>query len=372
MQARLEDLDALYEVVHEEVEETALDVAARVRSVRNGAGMVGRIRRWLVAAADDRPARGSSTALLGASRSGLLSTPTPAWAWTPGTHICLGETILANLHLLPAVDRRPAPRLSLRFPLRQHRARHLDRQEIRAARTAFAFLARGPGDLRSSAESDALRAFGLGYLSHLAADTIAHNYFVPRQLVLTSSTRSMGHTYWEIRVETHLGGRYARQARDIIQLDQSPADRHLERIISPTIFSVPTNRRIFRGMVHLAHTRTLAAGDAGGSGTGAGGCSPTRTSSGIWGAYDVTMEMLADDGRDGAIPGPVGQRPLRQAKQMRRSGDAEGRLVRQGPAGAGRRAQFALPSQLPGYWTRGGTSGSSGDQSRDTGPEHEP
>jgi hypothetical protein len=45
---RLADLDALYEVVHEEVEDTALDVVAKVRSVRAGAGMVGRIRRWLV------------------------------------------------------------------------------------------------------------------------------------------------------------------------------------------------------------------------------------------------------------------------------------------------------------------------------------
>ena len=45
---KLQDLDALYEVVHDEVEDTALDVAAGLRSVRNGAGMVGRIRRWLV------------------------------------------------------------------------------------------------------------------------------------------------------------------------------------------------------------------------------------------------------------------------------------------------------------------------------------
>jgi len=45
---KIRDLDALYEVVHEEVEDTALDVAAGLRSVRTGAGMVGRIRRWLV------------------------------------------------------------------------------------------------------------------------------------------------------------------------------------------------------------------------------------------------------------------------------------------------------------------------------------
>ena len=48
VKARLADLDALYEVMHEEVEDTALDVAASMRSVRNGVGMVARIRRWLV------------------------------------------------------------------------------------------------------------------------------------------------------------------------------------------------------------------------------------------------------------------------------------------------------------------------------------
>jgi uncharacterized protein YoxC len=44
---RLEDLDALAEVMQEELEETAIDVAARVRSVRTGAGVIGRIRRLL-------------------------------------------------------------------------------------------------------------------------------------------------------------------------------------------------------------------------------------------------------------------------------------------------------------------------------------
>jgi uncharacterized protein YoxC len=42
---RLEDLDALAEVVQEEVEETALDVASRVRSFRTGTSVIGRLRR---------------------------------------------------------------------------------------------------------------------------------------------------------------------------------------------------------------------------------------------------------------------------------------------------------------------------------------
>jgi uncharacterized protein YoxC len=48
IQAKLEDLEALYDVVHDEVEDTALDVAAALRTVRQGNGVLGRIRRLLV------------------------------------------------------------------------------------------------------------------------------------------------------------------------------------------------------------------------------------------------------------------------------------------------------------------------------------
>jgi hypothetical protein len=48
LQAKLMDLEALYEVVHEEVEDTALDLAAGLRSIRHGDGMISRVRRMLV------------------------------------------------------------------------------------------------------------------------------------------------------------------------------------------------------------------------------------------------------------------------------------------------------------------------------------
>jgi len=44
---RLEDLDALAEVMQEELEDTALDVAAKVRGVRSSLSIVGRLRRIL-------------------------------------------------------------------------------------------------------------------------------------------------------------------------------------------------------------------------------------------------------------------------------------------------------------------------------------
>lgn len=46
---KLSDLETLYDLVHGEVEDAALDVAATLRSVRRGGGMIGRVRRMLVA-----------------------------------------------------------------------------------------------------------------------------------------------------------------------------------------------------------------------------------------------------------------------------------------------------------------------------------
>ena len=74
----------------------------------------------------------------------------------------------------------------------------------------------------------------------------------PTQLAITSSTSGFGHSYWESRFETHLGSECARRARELILIDHSRSDGLLDRVLSPTIFSTPTNRRIFRGMVIVA------------------------------------------------------------------------------------------------------------------------
>ena len=44
---RLSDFDALAEVMQEEIEDTALDVASKLRGVRSGLGVIGRLRRFL-------------------------------------------------------------------------------------------------------------------------------------------------------------------------------------------------------------------------------------------------------------------------------------------------------------------------------------
>jgi hypothetical protein len=167
------------------------------------------------------------------------------------------------------------------------------------------------------ADSEALRAFGLGYLSHLAADTVAHNFFVPRQLVVTSRTIALGHSYWESRFETHLGEHYARGAMDVVRMDHRPADTHLDRILSPTIFSVRTSRRLFRGMVGLTETQSWQRTFRALAQNSRWDLRDEQVERHMAVAFQLVMEVLSGDGAVARRLDPSGESSLHLAKKMR-------------------------------------------------------
>jgi hypothetical protein len=181
----------------------------------------------------------------------LALTPDPVFAWGPATHVALGEAVLGALYLLP-----PAVRALLeRFPL------HFLYGSV-AADISFAkkYVPEGRHchswavgeEILKAADSEMMAAVGYGYLAHLAADTIAHNIFVPRQLLLTSTTQAVGHTYWEHRMDMHVGEDFLSLARHIVvEHDHSDADALFDEVLSRTLFSFQTNRRIFRGMIRF-------------------------------------------------------------------------------------------------------------------------
>ena len=177
--------------------------------------------------------------------------PESAYAWTPGTHVYLGEAVLRAPELLPGSIAELVRAFSYDFLYGSIAAdTSIAKKYAVTGRNCHAWSV--GLEIYDKARDEPLRAFALGYLAHLAADVVAHNYFVPYRLTVTSSTVAIGHSYWENRFETHLGERVSRRARELILLDPSRADAHLDRILSPTIFSTPTNRRIFRGMVRAA------------------------------------------------------------------------------------------------------------------------
>ncbi len=170
------------------------------------------------------------------------------------------------------------------------------------------------------ARADRLKAFGLGYLAHLSADAVAHNYFVPRQLTVTSTTSALGHSYWESRFETHIGGDSSHRARELILLDHSTADEHLDRILSPTIFSTPTNRRIFRGMVYVTDTESWQRIFQLVSEKSRWDLTDDEVGAYMTRAYDFIMDLFnrLDDSDPFALD-PSGDEPLRAAKRVRRA-----------------------------------------------------
>ncbi len=282
----------------------------------------------------------------------LALLPDNAWAWSPGTHIFIGQSVLANLQYLPGY---------LAALLEAHPLDFL--YGSIAADTSFAKKYAPVGrhshswhvgeEIVELAGRSPLKAFGFGYLAHLAADVVAHNYFVPRQLVLTSSTRALGHSYWEGRFDMHIGEAAARTARDVLAGDHTAADEHLDRIISPTIFSLRTNRRLFRGMVQLTdwtNWRRVVqlAADA------SRWDLPERdVERHVASSFDFVMDFFnAGGGAQARRFDPSGARALAEAKRMRRLALSNGGRKDPDRIAEVAEAHFGLKPATLGYWDR--------------------
>lgn len=185
--------------------------------------------------------------------------PEPAWAWGPGMHILVGTELLGALGLLPA---------AIAHILRRYPYDYL--YGSIAADITFGKKYAPVGrnchhwhvgeQLYKAADSDATRACALGYLTHLAGDTIAHNFFLPHKLVTSANTQAVGHSYWEHRLDVHLGQAYLRAAYHLVtDYDQSHNDALMDRVLDRTVFSFQVNRRIFEGMIRLADHTTWRA-----------------------------------------------------------------------------------------------------------------
>ena len=248
----------------------------------------------------------------------LVVAPAVAHAWTPGTHVFLGEAVLQSLALLPTAIAELLREFPYDFLYGSIAAdTSIAKKYAPAGRHCHSWTV--GMEILDGARDEPLRAFGLGYLAHLAADSVAHNYFVPKQLAVTSSTSSLGHSYWESRFETHLGPECARKARELILIDHSRADGLLDRVLSPTIFSTPTNRRIFRGMVIAADNESWQRIFQLMTEKSRGDLADAEVGQYVVRSYDFVIDLLRR--MDSAEPfqlDPSGDDALRMAKRIRR------------------------------------------------------
>lgn len=177
--------------------------------------------------------------------------PSEAHAWGPVTHLIHGATVLAGINTLPSA----LQEILRAFP---------DTYLYGCVGADIIQAKKFTRDLRyhchswnvgwqvlDGARSDSERAFAYGYLTHLAADTYSHNYFVPLQLIVSFRARALKHVYWEARFDAMQAETDWHRLRDVVSRLYPDCDELMERVVERTLFSFKTNKRIFNSVMAL-------------------------------------------------------------------------------------------------------------------------
>ena len=192
--------------------------------------------------------------VFGAALIYLLLDASEVYAWGPVTHVRLAGDVLANLQYLPAAIAAILARYGSAYLYGTLAAdvvfaKRLSRikQFCHHWSTGFRIL--------DTASDDRERAFAYGYLSHLAADTVAHGKFVPYHVLLHRTSVNFGHLYWEMRADAAAGDP-ARRA--LVRALAEPHDSHhrtLAKVLTETLLPYSMNRAVFDRLNRLAARR---------------------------------------------------------------------------------------------------------------------
>lgn len=174
----------------------------------------------------------------------VLLVPSFAFAWGPLTHIYLGNEIFSLGSLLPA---------GVYAIIKKYRHDFLYGNIMADIIIGKKFIPRDKNPhswdvamgLLDCARTRQQKAFVYGYMSHLAADTVAHGSFTNRR-------RNIGHTLVELRADSMIDKKYWIQAIRIDRAVQVRNDIFLEKALDSSFLSFKTNKRIFRGVLLLS------------------------------------------------------------------------------------------------------------------------
>jgi len=100
------------------------------------------------------------------------------------------------------------------------------------------------------------KAFAWGFLAHLAADTVAHNYYVPWKNISSFHKARTGHAYWELRFDQRLDPSLSELARRVATRTTISHDQFLRRTLHrSSVLPFGVSRHLFRYLVMSAKVK---------------------------------------------------------------------------------------------------------------------
>ena len=194
-----------------------------------------------------------SVAVVAASLLGAAD----ALAWGPGVHLALGNHLLANLQLLSggiaaALNAHPNSFLygCLSADILVGKGKRLSTNHCHSWDAGLRLL--------ESVREDTLKAYACGYLSHLAADVVAHNYFVPNMLQLGKGKGKFSHVYIEMQADRNMCYNRA-ELKKIMGKAQKNADQLLIDILRKPRFIFSLKKSLYRSGVALSRKQACSS-----------------------------------------------------------------------------------------------------------------
>ncbi len=183
----------------------------------------------------------------------VLTLAKDASAWGLATHVELANNILSDASILATAGGAVLLKHGKDFLLGNILADVIVAKKVSRRRQQSHHWNAGVRLLQNS-NSEENHAFAYGFLSHLAADTVAHNEFIPKQIVLAGSTVSLGHLYWELRAD-HLSTSNRGELNHLIRSRSLLHEESLEAYVYPKLVSFGFNRAIFANLSLFAHSK---------------------------------------------------------------------------------------------------------------------
>jgi hypothetical protein len=175
----------------------------------------------------------------------------PAWAWGPAAHLQFGMTVLGQLSELAASLRSLLTGQAIPFLYGCVSADIVLAKKL-GRKTTHSHNWENGITLIDEAKKPRTRAFALGYVSHLAADTISHNCYVPSKTIESYDSGILKHMYWELLFDRRVAtSKTAKLVQEIAKGDFTDCDEYLESKISSRILDFHTNKKIFNQLLLL-------------------------------------------------------------------------------------------------------------------------